>query len=74
VTTHNIVKCKPIARQRVGKQVPVKSPLPGYATILATEVFTMWSAPCLVLSNKTINTSTIIGVPMVSVPKVYRGE
>jgi hypothetical protein len=40
----------------------VNSPLLGYATILITEVFSMWSALCLVLSNRTVNTSAIIDV------------
>jgi hypothetical protein len=41
----------------------INSPLLGYATILTIEkMFSMWSAPCPALSNRTANTSTRIGV------------
>jgi hypothetical protein len=48
----------------------------GYATILTTEVYSMWSAPFPVLGNRTANTSTIIegGFYTWSVPKIYRGQ
>jgi hypothetical protein len=55
----------------------VNNPLLCYVTILTTgKVFSMWSAPCLVLGNRAVNMSTIIeGVFYAwSVSKIYRGQ
>jgi hypothetical protein len=41
----------------------LNSLLLGYATILTTEeLFSMWSTQCPVLSNKSVNLSTIVHV------------
>jgi hypothetical protein len=76
--TKNTVKCQLIVKQRLDKhpaigarnnRTNVYSSLSGksqsangQARYLACDLFSVWSAPCSVLSNRTVNTSTIKGV------------
>jgi hypothetical protein len=73
-----IVTCQRIARQRLDKhpaihvcnnRTNVYSSLLGNnqrangpVRYISRDLFSVWSAPCPVLSNRTVNTSTIIGV------------
>jgi hypothetical protein len=74
----NDVICQRIARQRLDKHPAIRASnnrtnvyssllgnnqrANGLARYLSCDLFSMWSAPCPVLSNRTENTSTITGV------------
>jgi hypothetical protein len=84
-----IVTCQRIATQRLDKHPEIRAHnnrtnvhssllensqrTNGLARELSRDLFSVWSAPCQVLSNRTINTSTISVLYGVR-PKVYKGK
>jgi hypothetical protein len=87
----HILTCQCIANQRLDKRLAIRARNNRTNVVAGCEaavsapmdwrdsnhvtLFPMWSAPCQVLGNRTVNTFTIVGVFYAwSVPKVYRGQ